>query len=116
MKLKKEEKSRMWWPSAKVMGVKHVINDQEGGNSKQLWSLCLAWNCDSDAVEDADVEDAGRMILLNAVDADVKCVKDMKEKDAGSKVQASRASEDALSHLDTQEVISRMVAAVTIQK
>lgn len=56
------------------------------------------------------------MILLNAVDADVKCVKDMKEKDAGSKVQASRASEDALSHLDTQEVISRMVAAVTIQK
>lgn len=47
------------------------------------------------------------MILLNAVDADVKSVNDMKEKDALSKVQASRASEDALSHLDTQEVISR---------
>ena len=62
----------------------------------------------------ADVEDNDNMILQNAVDADIESVREMK--DDASKVQAARASEDALSHVDTQEVISRMVVVVTIQK
>ena len=62
----------------------------------------------------ADVEDNDNMMLLNAVDADIESVIEMK--DDASKVQAARTSEDALSHVDTQEVISRMVVVVTIQK
>ena len=72
--------------------------------------LLMASNDDSYA----DVEDNDNMILQNAVDADIESVREMK--DDASKVQAACASEDALSHVDTQEVISRMVVAVTIQK
>ena len=54
----------------------------------------------------ADVEDNDNMMLLSAVDADIESVSEMKDD----------ASKDALSHVDTQEVISRMVVVVTIQK